>query len=208
MKIIDKIIKKNLKKKGRHILAISLSLLDVLLEKSKYEAQLKPISSNVSEDGFVPLAKIPEDVKEFLSLKYIATEPTAEENAQEGSNDWFKDRFGFLTGNFVDDDRRKKAGHRMVLFELEQAFKYYDRYKCEFIDAFEDERLVNIKAQRLAVLMVLRKMMNEKSLLEAAYSTLQKLDPDFELVSGGMQEFYEQLDWYSRTGEVRGCVIA
>jgi hypothetical protein len=208
MKILNKIIKKNLKRKGRNILAVSLSLLDALLEKSKFEAQLIEISSYVDESGFVLLAKIPEDIKEFLSLNCVATELSVEEGSEKDSEHLLADRFGFLTEVFVNEDRRRAVGYHQVLYELEKAFKYYDRYKCEFIDSFHDVELINTKAQMLSVLMVLRKLLNEKSLLEKAYSLLKKLDPEFELLSGGMEDFYKQLDWYSRTGEVRGCIIA
>lgn len=207
MNVLDKIIRKNLNRNGNHILAISISLLDVLLEKTHFQDKLTELNKNVGEDGFVPLPKISEDIKEFLSLNSIVESNTEKNVNNADSNQWVNDRFEGLLLESYDKNRTTRIGQRMVINELANAFKYYEQYKCEFIDSFKDGRLVEAKAQRLSVLMVLRKIMNEKQLIELAYAKLQSLDPKFELIQGGIREFYEQLDWYSRTGEVRGCII-
>lgn len=206
MKTLNKILKKNLRRKGHNIVAISHSLLDVLLEETKYEEELVKMSSSRNQDGFILLTEIPDEVKEFLSLNCVVMEPGGED-AQEEANPWLTNGFDFLVTTVVDD-RIKKIGERKVLDELKMAYKYFDRYKCEFIDSFHDDQLVSNRARRLSVLMVLRKIMNEKTMLKEAFLQLQKLDPEFELLAGGIRRFYEQLDWYSRIGEVRGCIIA
>ncbi|MGB4775557.1 MAG: hypothetical protein WBP45_10315 [Daejeonella sp.] len=199
MKIVEKIINKNLKRKGKHILAISLSLLDVLLEKTKYEAQLTSLS--IHKDGFVSVTEIPEDIKEFLGLNYIAKGSVVEEKIPNYSEERFVDWSLFR-------EKKWKGYVDNFSLKLEQAFKFYEPYKCEFIDSFDDQHLINLKARRLSVLLVLRIIRKEKALLEPAYLKLQELDPEFELVSRGLKEFYRELNWYSRIGEVRGCILA
>jgi hypothetical protein len=205
MKTLSKIIKTNFKRRGKNILAISMSLLDVLLEKSPMEMRLVELNKLMDHSGFVPMSLIPADVQEFLALDAIENENNTSDalasdtRGGEDSNSRFMDFSVVINAH----NSRLKS---LRLENLEKAFNEYKDRECEFIDSFLDEVDVKKRAQRLSVLLYLRREHYDSDFLEKAYKRLRELDPNFDLVSGSLQDFYEQLRWYARAGEVKGCI--